>query len=77
MMDCFRCKGTATSKLKPHVVTIDKYVIVVKNVPSFVCGQCGEAYFSDEVMQNLEQLLDKFEALITEVAIVDYAENVA
>ena len=77
MMDCFRCKGSAESKLKTHAVTLDKSVIIVKNVPSFVCKQCGEAYFTDVVMQNLEIIIDRLENFIKEVAIVEYAESAA
>ena len=77
MMSCFRCSGNAEPKLKTHTVTLDKCVIIVKNVPSFVCKQCGEAYFSDNVMQNLEAIIDKLENLIKEVAIVEYSDNVA
>ena len=74
MMDCFRCKGSAEPKLKTHAVTLEKCVIIVKSVPSFVCNQCGEAYFSDDVMQNLEIIIDRLENLIKEVAIVEYAK---
>ena len=73
-MDCFRCKGSAEPKLKTHAVTLEKCVIIVKSVPSFVCKQCGEAYFSDDVMQNLEIIIDRLENLIREVAIVEYAK---
>ena len=76
-MDCFRCKGSAESKLKTHAVTLDKCVIIVKNVPAFVCNQCGEAYFKDDVMQNLEGIIDKLEDIIKEVAIVEYDNKVA
>ena len=77
MTDCFRCKGSVESKIKTHAVTLDKCVIIIKNVPSFVCKQCGETYFSDSVMQALETIIDKLENLIKEVAIVDYSDNVA
>ena len=77
MVDCFRCKGSAEPKNKTHAVTLDKCVIIVKNVPALVCNQCGEAYFTDDVMQNLESTVDRLEALIKEVAIVDYVDNAA
>ena len=78
MMDCFRYKGSAESKLKTHAATLDnECVINIKNVPSFVCKQCGEAYFADDVMQNLESIIDRLENLIKEVAIVDYADSAA
>jgi YgiT-type zinc finger domain-containing protein len=73
-MTCFRCKGDAKQKLKTHVVTLDKCVIIIKNVPASVCEQCGEAYFTDDVMRSLEAIIDRLEGIIKEVAIVDYAD---
>jgi YgiT-type zinc finger domain-containing protein len=73
-MTCFRCKGDAKQKFKTHAVTLDKCVIIIKNVPALVCEQCGEAYFTDDVMQRLEAIVDRLEGIIKEVAIVDYAD---
>jgi YgiT-type zinc finger domain-containing protein len=76
-MTCFRCKGDTEEKYKTHAVTLDKCVIIIKNVPALVCSQCGEVYFTDTVMQRLEGIIDKLENIIREVAIVDYSDNVA
>jgi len=62
---------------KTHAVTLDNSVIIVKRVPSWVCGQCGEVYFTDDVMQNVEMIIDKLESLIKEVAIVEYTAHAA
>lgn len=77
MMDCFRCIGTAAPAEKTHAVTLEKCVIIVRRVPAFICTQCGEVYFTDDVMKNLELITDRLENLIKEVAIVDYADNAA
>ena len=74
-MKCFYCKDTAEEKLKTLTITLDKCVIIVKNVPSLICKQCGEVYFTDDVMQKLEVIADKLRIIIKEVAIVDYADN--
>ena len=76
-MTCFHCKGDTEQVLRTHAVTLDKCVIIIKNVPSLVCQQCGEVYFTDDVMQKLEIIINKLENIIKEVAIVDYADNVA
>jgi YgiT-type zinc finger domain-containing protein len=76
-MTCFLCKGDTENKLKTHAVTLDRCVIIVKNVPALVCKPCGETYFTDDVMEKLEGIVDHLESMITEVAIVDYADNVA
>jgi len=77
MTNCFRCKGDTQEQQKTHAVTLDNCVIIIKNVPAIVCGQCGEVYFSDKVMQNLENIVDRLESIIKEVAIVDYLDSVA
>lgn len=76
-MTCFLCKGDTEQKLKTHAVTLEKCVIIIKNVPAHICKQCGEVYFTDNVMQKLEVITDKLEDIIKEVAIVDYADNAA
>ena len=76
-MSCFHCKGNTENKFKTHAVTLDKCVIIIKNVPALVCDQCGEVYFADEVMQKLEVIVDRLESIIKEVAIVDYADAAA
>ena len=76
-MTCFRCKGDTAKKVKTHAVTLDQCVIIIKNVPALVCNQCGEVYFTDDVMQKLEAILNRLESIIREVAIVDYADAVA
>ena len=76
-MMCFYCKGDTESKFKTHAATLDQCVIIVKNVPALVCKQCGEVYFSDDVMKNLEAIIDQLDSIIKEVAIVDYNGNAA
>ena len=76
-MTCFHCKGDTELKFKTHAVTLEKCVIIIKNVPAHICKQCGEVYFTDDVMQKLEVIVDRLESIIKEVAIVDYADNAA
>jgi YgiT-type zinc finger domain-containing protein len=74
-MLCFHCRGDTEQKIKTHAVTLEKCVIIIKNVPALICKQCGEVYFTDDVMKKLEAIVDRLESIIKEVAIVDYADN--
>ena len=76
-MTCFRCKGDSERRVKTHAATLDRCVIIIKNVPALVCKQCGEVYFTDDVMERLESIIDRLESIIKEVAIVDYTDDVA
>lgn len=75
---CFYCNCKTTSpSITTHVVALDKCVIVVKNVPCEECEQCGEKYFNDEVMEQLDKIVSKAKELASEVFVIDYANKVA
>lgn len=76
-MTCFMCKGDTEPKIKTYVANLDNCVIIIKNVPALVCNQCGEVYYTDEVAEQLEKIVDTMEKLVKEVAIVEYPQAVA
>ena len=55
------------------------YIVVIKNVPCDKCEQCGETYFSNEVVQMLEQILETIQFISSEltVTVIDYDNKVA
>ena len=76
-MSCFMCKGAVADKLAPFMVNIEKCIIIVKDVPSQICQQCGEISYSNDVARRLEQILDKMQSSITEIAVTNYSINAA
>ena len=60
-----------------HVVNLKNRIIVVKNVPCTECTQCGETYYDDGVVVHLEKIVENLKGVITEIAIINYADNVA
>jgi len=74
-MKCFFCKGELSNSTTTHVVTLDKCIVIVKNVPCTRCAQCGEAYFDDAVAQQLEKIVEAVKhSIMSEVAIIDYSQ---
>ena len=61
--------GTTT-----HMVTFDNCVIVVKNVPCLECIQCGETFFTDDVMEQLDKIVIQARQALSEVIITDYSK---
>lgn len=73
---CFYCKCKSTvPSITNHVVNYKNCIIVVKNVPCEECEQCGEKYFNDEIMEKLEEIVNKAKQLATEVFVTDYRNN--
>lgn len=74
-MTCFFCKGHTIETTTKFIVDLGSCVVIVKNVPAFVCQQCGEASFSDDVAKRLEQIVNAVRnSIMSEVAIVEYSQ---
>ncbi len=49
-------------------------VIVIKNVPCEECEQCGGKYYSGEVAERLEKLVNNAKMLMQEISVIDYVK---
>ena len=49
-------------------------IIVIKNVPCLECDQCGEKYYTDEVAEKLEIIVNMAKKLMQEIAVIDYTQ---
>ncbi len=78
VMNCFMCKGKLENKNTTFMVELDNcIIIIIKNVPSQVCKQCGEISYSNEVAKQLEKLVNSVRNAITEITVINYTEKVA
>ena len=51
------CKGDMEDRLTTFMVDLGNCIVIVKNVPSHVCKQCGEvSYYNKETLQFLVNL---------------------
>ena len=71
------CKGTLENKKTTFMVELNNCIIIIKNVPSQVCTQCGEVSYSNEVATQLERLVNAIKNSITEITAINYTEKVA
>ena len=52
---CMYCKNSTTvNSTTTHVVNYKNCIIVIKNVPCLEFEQCGEKYYTDEVVIRLQ-----------------------
>ena len=72
MKNCTFCKGTTKDGFSTFTVDLENCVIVIRNVPSQICEQCGETYSSTEVMQQLFRIAQDVRHNMTEIIIVNY-----
>ena len=72
---CMYCKNSTTvNSTTTHDVNKKTGIIVIKNVPCLECDQCGEKYYTDEVAERLELIVDMAKKLMQEIAVIDYPQ---
>ena len=70
---CSYCSGKEFKEsTTTYAAVLGKYTIIIKNVPCLECVQCGEKYYSDEVMQNIERIATKAKELNSEFFVAEY-----
>lgn len=75
-MKCFMCKGSLKDKNTNFIADLGK-CIIIKNVPSQICTQCGEVSYSNDVTRHLENIVNTMKNAMTEIAVVNYSGEVA
>ncbi len=72
---CFLCKcDTVRQSTTTHVVNYKGSIIVIKNVPCEECEQCGEIFYTDDVAQRLEELVEQAKQMLQEISVIDYGK---
>ncbi len=76
-MKCFMCKGILEDKKTNFILDLEECIIIIKNVPSQVCSQCGEVSYSDDVARKLEIIISQVKNIVKDVAVFEYSKMVA
>ena len=67
---CPLCGGRRAPGKTTYAVDLGTGVVVVRNVPAMVCGQCGEDWLSDDTARRLEELTEEARRANRQVEIV-------
>ncbi len=76
-MTCIYCKGNIEQKYTNFIVDLNNTIIIIKDVPSEVCTQCGEVSYSNEVAERLEQIVARMKQQDIEIVVTHYTEQAA
>ena len=73
---CLYCKcKTVKPGIDTHMVNYKGCIIIIKNVPCEECEQCGEKYYTNEVAEKLEHIVENAKQHMQELSIMDYLKT--
>ena len=70
------CKGDITQTKHTYIQEVEDCIIIIKNVPARVCSQCGEVYYSDDIAEKLEEIVNRLQSMVKDVAVFEYEKVV-
>lgn len=76
-MKCYLCnQDTLKNKKITHKITKEDKTFIIENVPVQSCNNCIEDFFSFEVTNNIEKIINVAEHFKTndKIIIIDYEE---
>lgn len=76
-MSCFLCKGDLVESTTTYMEDLGNCIVIIKNVPCSKCAQCGEVSFNGTVIRRIEQIVAQLQNSLTEIAVVNFSNNVA
>ena len=56
METCYFCKGKLVKKTIKHIHSWGEKLFLFEDVPAEVCRQCGEVYFSPDVLEAMDHI---------------------
>lgn len=65
-MKCLYCGGEMERSMSTYTVDRKGYHLFIKEIPAYICTQCGEKYFDEEEVEAIQKLIQKVEAGIKE-----------
>ena len=42
------------------VIRVGEEVVMIKDIPAYVCENCGEAYFTPETSRRIDKIMEDF-----------------
>jgi len=57
---CSFCKGKLREGKTEFIAKVADKVISIKDVPAYVCENCGEAYFTPNISRKIDEVMRDF-----------------
>jgi len=57
---CSFCKGKLVKGKTEFTVKLEKEVLTITDVSAYICEECGEAYYTPDVSEKIDEIMKKF-----------------
>ena len=69
-MKCMRCGKPAYKSMTSEAIKLGFGLLVIRNIPCYKCEECDEIFFTGDVVQKIEEIVDEAKQLMQETRVV-------
>ncbi|MEW6003137.1 MAG: type II toxin-antitoxin system MqsA family antitoxin [Nitrospirota bacterium] len=68
-MKCLLCKGEMERSTVTYTIDRKGYHLFIREIPAYVCLQCGERYFEEKEVDAIQNMVKTLEEKLKEVLV--------
>jgi len=68
-MRCLLCRGEMEKSTVSYTIDRKGYHLFVKEIPAYVCSQCGEKYFDEKEVEAIQNMIKALEEKMQNILI--------
>ena len=68
-MRCLLCHGEMEKSTVSYTIDRKGYHLFVKEIPAYVCSQCGEKYFDEKEVEAIQNMIKALEEKMRNILI--------
>ena len=57
---CSFCKGRLIKGETEFIVRVESELLVIRDIPAYVCEECGEAYYTPAISRKIDRIIERF-----------------
>lgn len=57
---CSFCKGRLIKGETEFIVRVGSKLLVIRDIPAYVCEECGEAYYTPDISRKIDRIMKRF-----------------
>lgn len=69
-MKCMRCGKPAYKSMTSEAIELGFGLLVIRNIPCYKCEECDEIFYTGDVVQKIEEIVDEAKQLMQETRVV-------
>ena len=71
-MKCMKCGEPAYRSVTSEAIELGFGLLVIRHIPCYKCEECDEIFYTGDVVQKIEAIVDEAKQLMQEIRVIDF-----